>query len=99
MPRPKKPRRLRYHPSAYYFKPRGVPLRSLEEIALLPDEWEALKLCDADGLKQEEAARKMNISQPTLQRILSSARQKIARALVAGKAIKILSASFSGDGD
>jgi predicted DNA-binding protein (UPF0251 family) len=89
MPRPRKPRRLRYHPNAYYFKPRGVPLRMLEEVILLPDEWEALKLCDADGLKQEEAARKMNVSQPTLQRALATAREKVAAALVEGRAIRI----------
>ncbi len=61
----------------------------LAEVVLLPDEWEAVKLCDADGLKQEEAARKMNISQPTLQRTLACARGKIAQALVEGKAIRI----------
>jgi len=61
----------------------------LEEAVLLPDEWEAVKLCDADGLKQEEAARKMGISQPTLQRTLARARGKIAQALVEGKAIRI----------
>lgn len=89
MPRPRKPRRLRYRPNTYYFKPRGVPLRMLEEVILLPDEWEALKLCDADGLKQEEAAKKMNVSQPTLQRALATAREKVATALVDGKAIRI----------
>jgi len=89
MVRPRKPRRLRYRPSAHYFKPRGVPLRSIGETVLSPDEWEALKLCDADGLKQEEAARKMGVSQPTLQRALASARRKIAEALVEGKAIRI----------
>lgn len=89
MVRPRKPRLLRHRPSAYYFKPRGIPLRRLEEVVLLPDEWEAVKLCDADGLKQEEAARKMKVSQPTLQRTLASAREKIAKALVESKAIRI----------
>jgi len=40
-------------------------------------------------LSQIEAAKKMNISQPTFNRIISSARQKVADCLVEGKAIKI----------
>ena len=53
------------------------------------DELEALRLCDFKNLDQVEAAKKMRISQSTLQRILSSARQKVAEALTEGKAIKI----------
>lgn len=89
MPRPKIPRCLRFNPKVYYFKPRGIPLRMLEEITLLPDELEALKLHDVDGLEQKEAAKKMKISQPTLARILGNAYKKIAQALVYGKAIRI----------
>jgi predicted DNA-binding protein (UPF0251 family) len=89
MVRPRKPRLLRYRPKIFYFKPRGIPLKNLEEIVLFPDEWETLKLCDAEGLKQQEAAKRMNVSQPTLQRTLSSAHKKIADALVLGKAIRI----------
>ena len=38
---------------------------------------------------QEEAAKKMDISQPTLNRLLNSARKKAAEALVKGKAIRV----------
>jgi len=72
-----------------YFKPRGVPLSVLEEIELLPDELEALKLHDVDELDQIEAAKKMNVSQPTFGRILDKAYKKIAIAIIKGKAIKI----------
>jgi predicted DNA-binding protein (UPF0251 family) len=89
MVRPKNPRRLRFNPEVFYFKPRGVPLSVLKEIELLPDELEALKLYDVDQLDQITAAQKMNVSQPTFGRILNKARQKIATALVKGKAIKI----------
>jgi predicted DNA-binding protein (UPF0251 family) len=41
-------------------------------------------------LEQEEAAKKMNTSQSTFQRILSSAYKKITEALIEGKAIKII---------
>lgn len=89
MPRPKKPRCLRFQPNVYYFKPRGIPLRLLEEIELLPDELEALKLAEVEGLEQKEAAARMKISQPTFARILASAHKKTAIALTSGKAIRI----------
>lgn len=89
MPRPKLPRCLRFTPGVYYFKPRGIPLRLLEEIVLLPDELEALKLYEVDGLEQTKAAGKMKISQPTFARILTSANKKIAEAIIKGKAIRI----------
>ena len=89
MPRPKIHRCLRFRPTVYYFKPRGIPLRMLEEVVLLPDELEALKLHDIDGLEQAEGAKKMKISQPTFARILDSAYKKIAQAIIKGKAIRI----------
>lgn len=89
MPRPRLPRCLRFRPNVYYFKPQGIPLRMLEEVSLLPDELEAIKLHDVDGLEQIDAAEKMNISQPTFGRILGRAYKKIAEAVIKGKAIKI----------
>ena len=89
MPRRKIPRCVRFKPNVYYFKPQGIPLRFLEEIVLFPDELEALKLYEVDGLAQTAAAKKMKISQPTFARILESANKKIAQAIIAGKAIKI----------
>ena len=89
MPRPKIPRRLRFRPDTYYFKPRGIPLRNLEEVTLLADELEALKLHDIDGLDQVNSAQKMHISQPTFARTLDKAYKKIAQALIYGKAIRL----------
>jgi len=88
-PRPIKPRRVSFDPNVTYFKPRAIPLSMLEEIDLKVDELEALRLCDLKNLEQKEAAKKMKISQSTLSRILKSARKKIAKALIEGKAIKI----------
>ena len=93
MVRPIKPRRVLFDPDVVYFKPRAVPLSILEEVDLSIDELEALRLCDLKDLEQKEAARKMKISQSTLQRILSSAHKKIAEALIEGKAIKIIKRS------
>jgi len=89
MARPIKPRRVFFDPKVTYFKPRAVPLSMLEEVGLSIDELEALRLCDYKNLEQTEAAKKMKISQSTLQRILTSVRQKVAQALIEGKAIKI----------
>ncbi len=89
MPRPRIPRCVRFKPGVFYFKPRGIPLRELEEIVLFPDELEALKLHEVDGLEQVAAAQKMKISQPTLARLLASAHQKVAEAIIKGRAIRI----------
>ena len=90
MTRPKKDRCLKFNPEVLYFKPRGIPLSTLEEEELFHDELEALKLHDVDGLDQITAAKRMKVSQPTFGRILNNAYKKIARAVIKGKAIKIV---------
>ena len=89
MARPTKPKRVSFEPDVVYFKPRAVPLSILKEVNLNLAELEALRLCDLKNLEQKKAAKRMNISQSTLSRILISARKKVAEALIEGKAIKI----------
>ncbi len=62
-------------------------MSEIEKIILYRDELEALKLCDLDGLTQEEAGKMMRISRGTVQRILASARRKVASALSECKAL------------
>jgi len=69
-------------------------MRGLEEINLNYEEMEAIRLKDLEGLLQEEAAGKMNISQSTFHRILVSGRKKVADALFNGKAIEIKGGNF-----
>lgn len=95
MPRPTKCRRVGFIPGTTYFKPAGIPLRALAEIRLSVEEAEAIRLKDLEGLEQEECAGKMSISRPTFQRVLASGRQKIADALLNGKAIRIEGGSFA----
>jgi predicted DNA-binding protein (UPF0251 family) len=76
-------------PSADYFKPRGIPMIYLEEVALSVDELEAVRLADMEGQYHEKAARSMGVSRATFGRIVETARRKIAQALVLGKALKI----------
>ena len=89
MTRKKKPRCVNFMPEITYFKPSGVPLSSLEEVCLTYDELEAIRLADLEGMEQIPASKKMKISQPTLQRILTETHKKIADALVKGKAIRV----------
>lgn len=89
MPRPKLCRRLKFKPLVYYYKPRGIPLFKLKEVEISREELEAIKLKDYDNLSQEQAAKKMETSQSTFQRILISARTKIAEGVVDGKAFRI----------
>jgi predicted DNA-binding protein (UPF0251 family) len=61
----------------------------LQQVALTVDELEAIRLADLEGLYQEEAAQRMNISRQTFGRILEAAHRKVADALVNGKALSI----------
>lgn len=89
MVRPRLPRKVGFYPNATYFKPAGIPLNELEQESLTHDEVEAIRLIDHDEVEQKKACKKMNISQPTLSRLLKAARKKISQALIHGKAIKI----------
>lgn len=89
MPRPRKPRFVRSDVSASYFKPRGIPLRDLDEVTLGIDGLEALRLADAEGLDQATAAAQMGISRSTFSRLVAEARRTVATALVKGAAICI----------
>ena len=89
MPRPKRCRRIASLPGFTLFKPAGVPGRTLQEVELTVDEYEALRLADYEGLYQEKAAERMGVSRQTFGRIVESARKKVARALVEGMALRI----------
>lgn len=89
MPRPPKLRRIGNSPRAVYFKPQGVPLRTLAEMDLGRDELEALRLADMEGLSHQEVGELMEVSRATAGRILACARAKVAEALVRGLAIRI----------
>lgn len=61
------------------------------------DELEAIRLKDLLSFPQEEAARIMNVSQPTFHRILKEARRKIADVIVHGKALRIEGGPYTYD--
>lgn len=89
MTRPKCCRKIACIPDVNYYKPKGIPSSILDEVVLTLDEFEAIKLADFEGLYQEQAAVKMDISRQTFGRIIDSAHRKIADVLIHGKALKI----------
>ncbi|MDX9947361.1 MAG: DUF134 domain-containing protein [Bacteroidales bacterium] len=97
MPNRRRNRRIKMPPSMEGFKPFGIPMRELQSVDLLYEEFEALRLADYEDLTQEEAAQKMNISRPTFTRLYDKARKSIAKAFVEGKAIIIRGGTFVTD--
>ena len=86
-PRPKKKRLCGGKFCGRAFKPTGISLQELPQITLQQDELEVLRLCDFEGLFQEQAGERMGVSRGTVQRILTSARRKVAEALSTGSAL------------
>ena len=89
MARPCCCRRIEGKPISSVFKPKGIPRPGLGEITITLDEFEAVRLADLEGLYQEQAAVRMEVSRPTFSRIIESARRKIATALIQGQILKI----------
>ena len=62
-------------------------MTALEHITIYRDELEALRLCDHEGMTQEQAGRSMGISRGTIQRLLMRGREKMVGAIISSKAI------------
>jgi len=87
--RPKKTRWVKCSPSQRFFRPQTNINGTHDGIVLTLDEFEAVRLLDYKGLSQIEAAVEMRVHRSTVSRIISSARKKIAQALVEIKILKI----------
>lgn len=72
-----------------YFKPRGIPLSDLKEVKISDEELETLRLRYIEKIDQQEAAKKMGISQSQYQRDLTFVLEKITNAFINGYAINI----------
>jgi len=95
-PRGRKWRFCRPFDGVEFYKPQGIPMAGLEIVELGQDEFEAMRFCDHDDMDQEEAAKKMNISRGTVQRLLYSGRKKIIDVFLNGTALaKILITNMS----
>lgn len=89
MARPKKCRMVDAAPGVRLFKPQGIPARQLEEIYLSFEGYEALRLTDLEGLRQNEAAERMQISRQTFGRVLAEARRAVTETIVKGLVLRI----------
>ncbi|MHB9099080.1 MAG: DUF134 domain-containing protein, partial [Syntrophales bacterium] len=76
MPRPKCCRQIGVMPGKTCFQPEGTTPSSFEAVLLNLDEYEAIRLADLEGLYQEQAASRMNISRQTFGRIVEAAHRK-----------------------
>lgn len=97
MPRPRCKSNVGFLPHVTYFKPAGIRVSEIDEVVLHHDELEAIRLKDLLGILQEDAAKQMNVSQPTFHRLLLSAHEKMAHAVVNGKALRIEGGSVTID--
>lgn len=98
MPRPCKLRKIGCNPQVISFRPCGEPAETIENIALTLDELEAIRLADYEGLYQEQAAQKMQISRQTFGNIIASAHSKIADFLINTKQLSIGGGTVEIDG-
>lgn len=87
MVRPKCNPNIGFNPKYKSFAPKGK--HDSCSIIISAEETEALRLKNIENLDQTKAAEKMNISQSTFQRILSSAYKKVTEALIEGKELRI----------
>jgi predicted DNA-binding protein (UPF0251 family) len=79
-------------PSYRRFIPDGQS--NTENMILLVEELEALRLKDLAGMDQVTCATEMGVSRATFQRILQSARKKMVTSLIYGQAINIKGGSY-----
>lgn len=88
MPRPRKCRNVCHYPQILSFEPVGSEAKE-PAVILKIDEYETIRLIDKEGLSQEQCGEQMRIARTTVQMIYTSARKKIADALVDGIPLRI----------
>lgn len=74
-------------PNIKNFKPGHIRGHRLKKIYSTIDEYEAIRLADYLRLDHKTAATRMKISRPTFSRLIATARNKIAMALIEGREI------------
>jgi len=91
MPRNPSQKTIRSSPPSRSFVPSGGSFAfGQSDVNLLLEEWEALRLVDYAGMEQTQAALSMGISRQSVQMLVSSARTKLARAVVEGLPLHII---------
>ena len=90
--RPRKRRCCRFVDDVRVLKPRGLAMRALTIHWIAPDQFEAMRLCDLEGLSQIEAGQRMQVSRGTIQRLLESGRRQVVLALLGNEGLGLGSA-------
>ena len=88
MARPQKCRKVCCLPKNSGFVPLQAGKKG-DTVILTVDEYETIRLIDKEALSQEECGRYMQIARTTVQQIYTSARKKLADALVDGLPLRI----------
>lgn len=89
MPRPFKWRRVCCLPESNRYGPLNGTANDNGVVQMSVDEYETIRLIDAEGYTQEACAEQMNVSRSTIQSIYDSARKKLSDSLVYGKVLWI----------
>lgn len=88
MPRPTKCRKVCHFPKNLEFRPVQNEDEK-ESIILNVDEYETIRLMDMEKFSQEQCSEFMQVARTTVQRIYENAREKLARAIVEGRPLRI----------
>lgn len=89
MPRPRKCRKVCCLPRIREFVPACGISSPAEAVILTVDEYEAIRLIDQEDFSQEACGAFMHVARTTVQQIYTSARKKLAQALVEGRPLRI----------
>lgn len=93
MARPIRCRRICFEPQYNSFAPCGI--KSVEQVMLTVDEFEAIRLIDYEKKTHEQCARQMGISRTTVTEIYERARTRIADCIVNGKTLCISGGNYA----
>lgn len=85
MGRRKRYRKMEIPPATEKFRPLGESFDPENTVKLTYAEYEAIRLADYESLSHEQSSVRMGVSRPTFSRIIVSARNKVAKAIVEGR--------------
>ena len=95
MPRPRKIRAIECPPYCKSFKPQGIPTRYIKTVIISVEEYECVRLADYNNLEHQEASARLGISRSVFTRMLQTARNKIATAIIDGCELMIEGGEFN----
>ena len=95
MPKNTKCRRISGLPGQFVFAPADNV--NEDALRLTFDEFETIRLLDAEGMTQEQCAAKMGVARTTVTAMYDNARKKIAKVLVEGRSLIISGGNVSFD--